>query len=323
MPPQRRAGRARERAHVGKIGARLPAPARPGAARPCLALARLRADGGGCSPPAGTGRAPRRSHRQPEVRHRARTWRSRPRGRAWRARLARPVLLLASTREGEEKLLLEALPAWDGALLVLVVPRHAAALRRGCRTFAVAPQPQPRTPRRNDRVHLGDSMGEMDFYYAAADVAVIGGSFVPRGGQNLIEACAAGVPVVFGPSMFNFSEAARLAVAAGAARAGRRRGGGNAGGRRACWPMHARERQWERRAGNSARRIAARRDGTWTSAANCSGLQGAVDHFEVLLVQAARRRLQPQVVHDGSVARDQQVAAGRIHLLLARSGRRC
>ena len=61
-------------------------------------------------------------------------------------------------------------------------------------------------------------MGEMDFYYAAADVAVIGGSFVPRGGQNLIEACAAGVPVVFGPSMFNFAEAARLAVAAGAAR---------------------------------------------------------------------------------------------------------
>jgi len=60
-------------------------------------------------------------------------------------------------------------------------------------------------------------MGEMDFYYAAADVAVIGGSFVPRGGQNLIEACAAGVPVVFGPSMFNFSEASRLALEAGAA----------------------------------------------------------------------------------------------------------
>jgi 3-deoxy-D-manno-octulosonic-acid transferase len=57
----------------------------------------------------------------------------------------------------------------------------------------------------------------MDFYYAAADVAVIGGSFAPLGGQNLIEACAAGVPVVFGPSMFNFSEASRLALDAGAA----------------------------------------------------------------------------------------------------------
>jgi 3-deoxy-D-manno-octulosonic-acid transferase len=138
-------------------------------------------------------------------------------GRAWRARLARPVLLLASTREGEEKLLLEALPAWDGTLLVLVVPRHA---RRFDEVAALAQSRRSRTPdpARDDRVHLGDSMGEMNFYYAAADVAVIGGSFVPRGGQNLIEACAAGVPVVFGPSMFNFKEAARLATEAGAAR---------------------------------------------------------------------------------------------------------
>ena len=60
-------------------------------------------------------------------------------------------------------------------------------------------------------------MGEMDFYYAAADVAVIGGSFMPLGGQNLIEALSAGVPAVLGPSMFNFSEATRLALEAGAA----------------------------------------------------------------------------------------------------------
>ncbi len=137
-------------------------------------------------------------------------------GRAWRARLARPVLLLASTREGEEKLLLEALPAWDGKLLVLVVPRHprrfdeVALISQSRRSRGQAPDPA-------DRVHLGDTMGEMDFYYAAADVAVIGGSFAPRGGQNLIEACAAGVPVVLGPSMFNFAEATRLALAAGAA----------------------------------------------------------------------------------------------------------
>jgi 3-deoxy-D-manno-octulosonic-acid transferase len=138
-------------------------------------------------------------------------------GRAWRARLARPVLLLASSREGEEKLLLEALPAWDGTLLVLVVPRHA---RRFDEVAALSQSRRSRTPdpAPEDRVHLGDTMGEMDFYYAAADVAVIGGSFVPRGGQNLIEACAAGVPVVLGPSMFNFAQAARLAVATGAAR---------------------------------------------------------------------------------------------------------
>jgi len=138
-------------------------------------------------------------------------------GRAWRARLGRPVLLLASTRAGEEKALLEALPAWDGQLLVLVVPRHA---RRFDEVAALAQSRRSRRPdpAPDDRVHLGDSMGEMDFYYAAADVAVIGGSFVPRGGQNLIEACAAGVAVVFGPSIFNFAEAARLALAMGAAR---------------------------------------------------------------------------------------------------------
>ena len=60
-------------------------------------------------------------------------------------------------------------------------------------------------------------MGEMPFYYAACDVAVIGGSFAPLGGQNLIEALAAGAPVVVGPSMFNFAEATRLALEAGAA----------------------------------------------------------------------------------------------------------
>jgi 3-deoxy-D-manno-octulosonic-acid transferase len=66
-------------------------------------------------------------------------------------------------------------------------------------------------------VHLGDTMGEMFFYYAGCDVAVIGGSFAPLGGQNLIEALAAGAPVIVGPHMYNFAEATRLAVAAGAA----------------------------------------------------------------------------------------------------------
>ena len=143
-------------------------------------------------------------------------------GSAWRGRLDRPVLLLASTREGEEKLLLEALPAWDGKLLVLVVPRHPrrfdeVALLIVKDGFPVSRRSRDPAPAPQDRVHLGDTMGEMDFYYAAADVAVIGGSFAPLGGQNLIEACAAGVPVVLGPSMFNFAEATRLALEAGAA----------------------------------------------------------------------------------------------------------
>ena len=64
---------------------------------------------------------------------------------------------------------------------------------------------------------LGDSMGEMAAWYGLADVAIIGGSLLPYGGQNLIEACAAGVPVVVGPHTFNFAEAAEQAIAADAA----------------------------------------------------------------------------------------------------------
>ena len=136
-------------------------------------------------------------------------------GRAWRARVGRPVLLLASTREGEERMLVDALPR-DARALAVVVPRHA---RRFNEVAALAQSRRSRDslPREGDRIYLGDTMGEMDFYYSAADVAVIGGSFSGLGGQNLIEACAAGVPVVLGPSMFNFAEATRLALEAGAA----------------------------------------------------------------------------------------------------------
>ena len=54
-------------------------------------------------------------------------------------------------------------------------------------------------------------------YYAASDIAYIGGSLLPFGGQNLIEACAVGTPVLIGPHTFNFADATKLAVAAGAA----------------------------------------------------------------------------------------------------------
>jgi len=66
-------------------------------------------------------------------------------------------------------------------------------------------------------IWLGDSLGEMALYYGLADVALLGGSFAPLGGQNLIEAAACACPVVMGPHTFNFSEAAELAEAAGAA----------------------------------------------------------------------------------------------------------
>ncbi|HUQ77128.1 MAG TPA: 3-deoxy-D-manno-octulosonic acid transferase [Burkholderiales bacterium] len=136
-------------------------------------------------------------------------------GKAWRQQLARPVVLLASTREGEEPMLLQHCPA-DMRYLLLVVPRHP---RRFDEVAQWAQSRRSRTPNPSatDRVHLGDTMGEMAFYFAACDVAVIGGSFAPLGGQNLIEALAAGAPVIVGPHMFNFAEATRLAVQSGAA----------------------------------------------------------------------------------------------------------
>jgi 3-deoxy-D-manno-octulosonic-acid transferase len=150
-------------------------------------------------------------------------------GRAERARWGgRPVWLLASSREGEEQLLLEALarrPAAAGAEpILIVVPRHPQRFdevarlieARGlaCLRRSAAPWPA-QVPAA--AVLLGDTMGEMARYYAAADVALIGGSLRDFGAQNLIEACAVGTPVVLGPSTYNFAQAAADAVGAGAA----------------------------------------------------------------------------------------------------------
>jgi 3-deoxy-D-manno-octulosonic-acid transferase len=134
-------------------------------------------------------------------------------GREWKKRVGRPVLLLASTREGEERLLLRN-PVPNA--LVVVVPRHPQRFDEVAQ-WADARRSRKDLPDANERIYLGDTMGEMAFYYAACDAAVIGGSFLPLGGQNLIEALAAGAPVVVGPSMFNFAEATRLALGAGAA----------------------------------------------------------------------------------------------------------
>ena len=135
----------------------------------------------------------------------------------------RPVLLAASTREGEEELVLDALPYIKvEGLLLLLVPRHpqrfdevAALLER--RGLSYARRSDKRVLPPDCRVLLGDSMGEMAAYYAACDLAFIGGSLFPYGGQNLIEACAVGRPLLFGPHMYNFAEASRLALVAGAA----------------------------------------------------------------------------------------------------------
>jgi 3-deoxy-D-manno-octulosonic-acid transferase len=135
----------------------------------------------------------------------------------------RKVLLAASTREGEEELLLDALERNPlGDALVVIVPRHPQRFdsvgqliaARGLK-YARRSNPEPLAADCN--VLLGDSMGEMAAYYRACDVAFVGGSLLAYGGQNLIEACAAGVPVLVGPYTYNFAQAAESAVAAGAA----------------------------------------------------------------------------------------------------------
>ena len=145
-------------------------------------------------------------------------------GRTWRARYGeRPVLVAASTRDGEEELLLDALDAFSvPRLLLVVVPRHpqrfdevAALLERRAIRYERRSADRPVSP--DTSVLLGDSMGEMAAYYAACDLAFIGGSLLPFGGQNLIEACAVGKPVMLGPHTYNFAEAAQHAIEAGAA----------------------------------------------------------------------------------------------------------
>ncbi len=150
------------------------------------------------------------------------------RGRAWRALDARANVLAASTREGEEAMLLA---AWQQTAAahrprLLIVPRHPQRFDEVAALVAQAGHALARRSRWGESpdaqalaadVWLGDSMGEMALYYAAADVALLGGSFAPLGGQNLIEAAACGTPVVMGPHTFNFEQAAALSIAHGAA----------------------------------------------------------------------------------------------------------
>ncbi len=146
---------------------------------------------------------------------------------AWlRARIGqRPVLLCASTREGEEELILgqcAALLAMPSKPLLMIVPRHPqrfddVAALAAARGLSLARRSRLIDGRVDSQVLLGDSMGEMFAYYAACDAAFIGGSLLPLGGQNLIEACALGKPVLIGPHTFNFALATEQAIAAGAA----------------------------------------------------------------------------------------------------------
>jgi 3-deoxy-D-manno-octulosonic-acid transferase len=146
-------------------------------------------------------------------------------GREFRSRFgARPVWVAGSTREGEEALLLDALAAEDlpEDVLFVIVPRHPhrfdeVASIAASRGFAVARRSDGTAVASAVRVLVGDSMGEMLAYYAAADMVLMGGSFLEYGSQNLIEPAALGKPVIVGPSTFNFEQAADTAIASGAA----------------------------------------------------------------------------------------------------------
>jgi len=146
-------------------------------------------------------------------------------GKAWRTHLGRQVIAIASTREGEDALFIEAIKRHSGqpgAPLFVLIPRHPQRFDEAAQLLSDAQLPFVRRstggePDAQTSVLLGDTLGEMAFYYAASDVAIVAGSFAPLGGQNLIEACAAGVPVIVGPHTFNFLQAAEDAIAAGAA----------------------------------------------------------------------------------------------------------
>jgi 3-deoxy-D-manno-octulosonic-acid transferase len=135
----------------------------------------------------------------------------------------RKVFLAASTREGEETLILDALKnSRTEGLLTIIVPRHPqrfdevaplierAGFKYQCRSKNESVHP-------DTQVVLGDTMGEMFAYFTACDVAFIGGSLLPFGGQNLIEACSVGKPVLIGPHTYNFTLATELAIENGAA----------------------------------------------------------------------------------------------------------
>ena len=156
-------------------------------------------------------------------------------GKSWKQELhsnRRLMVCAASTRDGEEEIILKAWKdlllsnAVDVAPLLCLAPRHperfsevanqiqAAGLVFRCRSEWLE---MPKVDIDVD-VILGDSMGEMPMYYSAADLVVMGGSLLPFGGQNLIEACAAGCPVLLGEHTYNFQQAALDAIERGAAK---------------------------------------------------------------------------------------------------------
>ena len=136
----------------------------------------------------------------------------------------RPVWIAASTHAGEDEQVLRAhrqvLDALPDALLILV-PRHPerfdSVARQVSETgFGMVRRSSGALPAADQQVLVGDTMGELVFLYACADLAFVGGSLVPNGGHNYLEPAALGLPVLSGPHRFNFTEISELLEGAGA-----------------------------------------------------------------------------------------------------------
>jgi 3-deoxy-D-manno-octulosonic-acid transferase len=163
------------------------------------------------------------------------------RGENWKSSHPRQVVMFASSREGEELQLLEYLQNNASALTTvqwLIVPRHPQRfgevatlikqhgfkvsrrsdwLEQASESISENSAPSFHFPNDDKTILLGNSLGDMAMYYGMSDVALLGGSFEPLGGQNLIEAAACGCPVVMGTSTFNFAQTADQAMASQAA----------------------------------------------------------------------------------------------------------
>jgi 3-deoxy-D-manno-octulosonic-acid transferase len=138
----------------------------------------------------------------------------------------RPVLVGASTHDGEDGLLIAAhrlLRQRMPDLLTIIAPRHpergpdirALAEAQGCNVR----QRSLREPIKTDcELYIADTIGEMGLFYAVADVAFVGGSLVERGGQNPLEPVAIGTAVLTGPSQFNFQDTYAALIEAGGVR---------------------------------------------------------------------------------------------------------
>ncbi|MFC3337545.1 3-deoxy-D-manno-octulosonic acid transferase [Paracandidimonas soli] len=161
-------------------------------------------------------------------------------GREFAGRLPMPIISIASTREGEDALFVQAIRQQRtdavlqkggdllGRVLFMLIPRHPQRFAEVegmledsglpfLRWSDISAQEDPASSCRDVLVVLGDTIGDMARHYSASAVSIVAGSFAPLGGQNLIEACAAGAPVIVGPHTWNFAQAAEDAIGIGAA----------------------------------------------------------------------------------------------------------